>query len=40
MRYGCPLFARKFGSEAVEGALAMGLSCNGLGLGSWCLRGS
>lgn len=40
LAYGCPLFARKFPQESVPEALAMGLSCNGLGLGSWCLRAS
>lgn len=37
--YHCPLFARKFKEEAVEAALAMALSCNGVGLGAWCQQG-
>lgn len=32
----CSLFARKFKQPAAPAALAMALSCNGVGLGSWC----
>jgi hypothetical protein len=34
--YHCPLFARKFAPDAVEAVMEMALSCDGLGLGSWC----
>lgn len=32
----CSLLARKFPASEVPAALQMGLSCAGLGLGSWC----
>ena len=32
----CSLFARKFPGNMVHTSLSMALSCNGLGLGSWC----
>jgi hypothetical protein len=32
----CALFARKFTAGVVNEALAMALSCAGVGLGSWC----
>jgi hypothetical protein len=32
----CSLFGRKFTAAVVNQTLAMALSCNGVGLGSWC----
>jgi hypothetical protein len=37
--YHCPLFGRKFPAAVVNKTLAMALSCNGVGLGSWCHSG-
>lgn len=34
--YDCSLFGRKFPASLAHHALEMALSCNGIGLGSWC----